>query len=60
MAETITDQFLNGGWLDGQDEENGDKCSRIRSGQGASGYVTVVFAWAVAGEVAVMRGRFEA
>jgi hypothetical protein len=41
MAETITDQFPNGGWLDSQGEENGDKCAWIRSGQGASGYVTL-------------------
>ena len=27
MAETITDQFPNGGWLDGIGEENGDKCA---------------------------------
>ena len=27
MAETITDQFPNGGWLDGSGEENGDKCA---------------------------------
>jgi serine protease len=27
MSETITDQFPNGGWLDGSGEENGDKCA---------------------------------
>jgi len=27
MAETITDQFPNGGWLDRSGEENGDKCA---------------------------------
>ncbi len=27
MAETISDQFPNGGWLDGSGEENGDKCA---------------------------------
>jgi serine protease len=27
MAETITDQFPNGGWLDGRGAENGDKCA---------------------------------
>jgi hypothetical protein len=36
MAETITDQFPNGGWLDSGGEENGDKCAWISSGQGAS------------------------
>jgi serine protease len=35
-AETITDQFPNGGWLDSSLNENGDKCSWISSGQGAS------------------------
>ena len=27
LAETITDQFPNGGWLDRNGEENGDKCA---------------------------------
>ncbi len=27
MAETMTDQFPNGGWLDRNGEENGDKCA---------------------------------
>jgi hypothetical protein len=36
LAETITDQFPNGGWLDRQGAENGDKCAWISSGQGAS------------------------
>jgi serine protease len=27
LAETITDQFPNGGWLDRQGGENGDKCA---------------------------------
>jgi serine protease len=27
MAETISDQFPNTGWLDGNGEENGDKCA---------------------------------
>jgi len=36
MAETMTDQFPNGGWLDSSGEENGDKCAWISSGQGAS------------------------
>ena len=41
MAETITDQFPNGGWLDGSGAENGDKCAWISSGQGASARVTL-------------------
>src|SRR5205085_7585703 len=40
LAETITDQFPNGGWLDGRGAENGDKCAWISSGQGASDNVT--------------------
>lgn len=35
MAESITDQFPSGGWLDNGGEENGDKCVWISSGQGA-------------------------
>ncbi|HEY3860067.1 MAG TPA: hypothetical protein VGM47_10720 [Gammaproteobacteria bacterium] len=38
-SETITDQFPNGGWLDGSGAENGDKCAWISSGQGASANV---------------------
>jgi serine protease len=41
MAETITDQFPNGGWLDRNGEENADKCAWISSGQGASASVTL-------------------
>jgi serine protease len=42
MAETITDQFPNGGWLDGSGEENGDKCAWIGTGQqGASSSVSM-------------------
>jgi hypothetical protein len=41
LAETITDQFPNGGWLDGSGSENGDKCAWISSGQGASANVTL-------------------
>src|SRR6266699_539642 len=33
MAETMTDQFPNGGWLDSSGAENGDKCAWISSGQ---------------------------
>jgi serine protease len=36
LAETITDQFPNGGWLDSGGAENGDKCAWIGSGQGAA------------------------
>ncbi|MFP5237067.1 MAG: hypothetical protein ACLGSD_14295 [Acidobacteriota bacterium] len=39
MAETITDQFPNGGWLDSGGSEIGDKCAWISSGQGASANV---------------------
>ncbi|HJQ48994.1 MAG TPA: hypothetical protein VJ838_00565 [Gaiellaceae bacterium] len=42
MAETITDQYPNGGWLDGSGAENGDKCAWITSGnQGASANVSL-------------------
>lgn len=41
LAETITDQFPNGGWLDRSGGENGDKCAWISSGQGASANVTL-------------------
>jgi len=40
MAETMTDQFPNGGWLDSGGAENGDKCAWISSGQGAAADVT--------------------
>src|SRR5215470_13559099 len=33
MAETMTDQFPNGGWLDSSGAENGDKCAWIPTGQ---------------------------
>ena len=41
MAETVTDQFPNGGWLDSSGGENGDKCAWISSGQGAAADVTL-------------------
>lgn len=40
MAETETDQFPSGGWLDANGSEIGDKCAWISSGQGASADVT--------------------
>lgn len=39
-AETITDQFPSGGWIDSSGSENGDKCAWISKGQGASADVT--------------------
>jgi serine protease len=41
FAETETDIFPNGGWLDSSGSENGDKCAWISSGQGASANVTM-------------------
>jgi len=41
MAETITDQFPSGGWLDSNFAENGDKCAWISSGQGAVQDITL-------------------
>jgi serine protease len=41
LAETISDQFPNGGWLDSGGAENGDKCAWISSGQGASAKITL-------------------
>jgi serine protease len=35
-AETITDQFPAGGWIDSSGRETGDKCAWISSGHGAS------------------------
>ena len=35
-AETLTDHFPAGGWIDSAGYENGDKCAWISSGQGAS------------------------
>jgi serine protease len=36
FAETESDIYPNGGWLDSGGAENGDKCAWISSGQGAS------------------------
>ena len=41
FAETETDIFPNGGWLDGNGSENGDTCAWIASGQGASANITL-------------------
>ncbi|HEY7984746.1 MAG TPA: hypothetical protein VID73_11295 [Ktedonobacterales bacterium] len=41
FGETETDIFPNGGWLDGSNAENGDKCAWISSGQGASANITL-------------------
>src|SRR5204863_4403238 len=42
LAETITDQFPNGGWLDGRGAENGDKRAWISgSGQAAAQDITL-------------------
>ncbi|MBV8295526.1 MAG: putative Ig domain-containing protein [Acidimicrobiia bacterium] len=40
-AETITDQFPAGGWLDSRGEENADKCQWLASGPGAAQDITL-------------------
>ena len=47
LAETITDPFPLTGWFDNSNQENGDKCVWIHSGQGAAAdttFTTGVFA----------------
>jgi hypothetical protein len=41
FAETETDIFPNGGWLDSKGAENADKCAWISSGQGAAANVNL-------------------
>ena len=40
-AETVTDTWPAGGWIDSTGAENGDKCAWIQSGQGASQNITL-------------------
>ncbi len=40
-AETLTDQFPGGGWLDAGGSEDADKCAWISSGTGASQDITL-------------------
>jgi hypothetical protein len=40
-AETVTDTWPAGGWIDSSGAENGDKCAWIQSGQGASQNITL-------------------
>jgi serine protease len=41
FAETESDIYPSGGWLDSGNGENGDKCAWISSGQGAAANVTM-------------------
>jgi serine protease len=40
-AETVTDPYPSGGWLDGRGAEIGDKCAWISSGQGSAGNISL-------------------
>jgi Putative Ig domain len=40
-AETVSDTWPAGGWIDASGAENGDKCAWISSGQGASQNITL-------------------
>jgi len=40
-AETLTDQFPDGGWVDNEGAETGDKCAWIYSGEGAAQDITL-------------------
>jgi hypothetical protein len=41
FAETETDIYPSGGWVDGGGAENGDKCAWIGSGQGAAANISL-------------------